>query len=321
MTDLAFPGIFQQTILLTYRAFLQRIRTPATTTGNLIMFFILGLIGASSYTSLKHFIMYKGILNGFVDSSNQDNVGVTAYLRENIMPNDQISTVLFTMLTFLGIACCVSVSILGGNERLVFFRETSTGQSVVAYFLSKVIETLTFIPIYAAAFIYVSLTAEIWFIQDTGTYYLFTVLVIIFMYAVGFLSSLLVEVNAALISLVANLMIIIFFSGLTGIGDLSGFHLGFIKCFPIFWSSQGLVTEELEHYSDIFDIARLNALTPDKINSNYGAPSADAGAGNGKGWDLGKGVGGNTGYCILALFGWYLLVLLTMKLSSFKKHR
>jgi len=187
--------------------------------------------------------------------------------------------------------------------------------------LSKVIETLTFIPIYAAAFIYVSLTAKIWFIQDTGTYYLFTVLVIIFMYAVGFLSCLLVEVNAALISLVANLMIIIFFSGLTGIGDLSGFHLGFIKCFPIFWSSQGLVTEELEHYSDIFDIARLNALTPDKINSNYGAPSADAGAGNGKGWDLGKGVGGNTGYCILALFGWYLLVLLTMKLSSFKKHR
>merc|ERR1712238_69632 len=308
MTDLAFPGMFQQTILLTYRAFLQRIRTPVTTTGNLIMFFILGNIGASSYTSSKHFIMYKGILNGFVDSSNQDNVGVTAYLRENIMPNDQISAVLSTMLNFLGIACCVSVSILGGNERLVFFRETSTGQSVVAYFLSKVIETLAFMPIYAAAFISLSSNSKAWLIQDTATYYLFTVLVMIFMYAVGFLSSLLFEVNAGLISLVANVIFNSFFSGLSiGIGTMSCFRLGFTKCFPIFWSSQGLVTEELEHYSDIFDIARLNALT-DKIDSNFGAPSVDAGAG--KGWDLGKGVGGNTGYCILALFGWYLLVLL-----------
>merc|ERR1711865_1136046 len=145
--------------------------------------------------------------NGFVDSSNQDNVGVTAYLRENIMPNDQISTVLSTMLTFLGIACCVSVSILGGNERLVFFRETSTGQSVVAYFLSKVIVTLTFIPVYAAAYIcFISMIDE-WFIQDTGTFYLFIFLTMIFMYAVGFLFSLFLQSNAGLISLVAELMI------------------------------------------------------------------------------------------------------------------
>jgi len=204
----------------------------------------------------------------------------------------------------------------------VFFRETSTGQSVVAYFLSKVIEILTFIPIYTAVFICFSLAKEEWFIQDTGTYYLFTFLTMIFMYAVGFLFSLYLESNAGLISLVTEFMILFFFSGLLfpiAISEASGFYLGCLKCFPIFWSSQGLVTEELEHYSDIFDIARLNSLT--KQISNFGEPSSDAGAGSGKGWDLGKGVGGNTGYCILALFGWYLLVLLTMKLSSFKKHR
>merc|ERR1712238_61211 len=319
MTNLALPGMFQQTILLTYRALLQRFRNPWTTASNLLTFILLGFLVTLGKS--KDAIMYNGILTGFVDSSNQDNYGITAYLRENIIPSNIIDSAVFDLLFMLAIACCVSVSILGGNERLVFFRETSTGQSVVAYFLSKVIETLTFIPIYAAAFIWLSLNAEIWFIQDTGTYYLFTALAIIFMYAVGFLSSLLVEVNAGLITLVANLMIIIFFSGIfDGIGQASGFFSGIIKCFPLFWSSQGLVTEELEQYSDIFDIARLNALF-DKINGNFGAPSVEAGAGTGKGWDLGKGVGGNTGYCILALFGWYLLVLLTMKLSSFKKHR
>merc|ERR1712238_204064 len=320
MTGLALPGMYQQTLLLTYRAFLQRIRSPMTTVSNLILFLVIGFVITMDFP--KNFTMYRGILNGFVNSSNQDNVGVTAYLRENIVPSDQISSRLILFFQTLSIACCVSVSVLGGNERHVFFRETSTGQSVVAYFLSKVIETLTFIPIYTAAFICYSLLKEEWFIQDTGTYYLFTYLVMVFMYAVGFLFSLFLESNAGLISLVTEFMIVFFFSGLLfpiAISEASGFYLGCLKCFPIFWSSQGLVTEELEHYSDIFDIARLNALT--KQISNFGAPSSDAGVGSGKGWDLGKGVGGNTGYCILALFGWYLLVLLTMKLSSFKKHR
>merc|ERR1711865_71346 len=206
---------------------------------------------------------------------------------------------------------------------LCFSVKLQLEKSVVAYFLSKVIVTLTFIPVYAAAYIcFISMIDE-WFIQDTGTFYLFIFLTMIFMYAVGFLFSLFLQSNAGLISLVAELMILIFFSGLTfplAISEASGFYLGCLKCFPIFWSSQGLITEEFEHYSDIFDIARLNALTNQK-NNKYGAPISDAGAGSGKGWDLGKGVGGNTGYCILALFGWYLLVLLTMKLSSFKKHR
>merc|ERR1712161_109804 len=321
MTDPVLPGMFQQTILLTYRAFLQRIRSPMITTVHLILFFVLG--GLEFMNVQEDFIMYKGILNGFKNSSNEDNYGVTAFLRENILPIDQISLTLSSVYIFLAMACCVSVSVLGGNERLVFFRETSTGQSVVAYFLSKVIVTLTFIPIYAAAYICFISGADEWFIQDTGSFYLFIFLTMIFMYAVGFLSSLFLQSNAGLISLVAELMILIFFSGLIfplAISEASGFYLGCLKCFPIFWSSQGLITEEFEHYSDIFDIARLNALTNQK-NNKYGAPFSDAGAGSGKGWDLGKGVGGNTGYCILALFGWYLLVLLTMKLSSFKKHR
>merc|ERR1712238_30762 len=129
-------------------------------------------------------------------------------------PSDQISGFLLGFFQIMAIACCVSVSVLGGNERHVFFRETSTGQSVVAYFLSKVIEILTFIPIYTAAFICYSLLKEEWFIQDTGTYYLFTYLVMVFMYAVGFLFSLFLESNAGLISLVTEFMIVFFFSGL-----------------------------------------------------------------------------------------------------------
>merc|ERR1712161_8788 len=321
-SDLALPGMFQQTMLLTYRAFLQRIRSPMMTVTTLLAFVVLGFALPSTATTSKNFVMYNGILEGLV-LKNQDNGGVIAYVRQNVEVIDAICIIMFFMNMCAAIACCVSVSVLGGNERLVFFRETSTGQSVVAYFLSKVIETLAFMPIYAAAFISLSSNSKALLIQDTATYYLFTVLVMIFMYAVGFLFSLFLQSNAVLISLVAELMILIFFSGLTfplAISEASGFYLGCLKCFPIFWSSQGLITEEFEHYSDIFDIARLNALTNQK-NNKYGAPISDAGAGSGKGLDLGKGVGGNTGYCILALFGWYLLVLLTMKLSSFKKHR
>merc|ERR1712238_287193 len=239
----------------TYRALLQRFRNPWTTASNLLTFILLGFLVTLGKS--KDAIMYNGILTGFVDSSNQDNYGITAYLRENIIPSNIIDFAVFDLLFMLAIACCVSVSILGGNERLVFFRETSTGQSVVAYFLSKVIETLTFIPIYTAAFICYSLLKEEWFIQDTGTYYLFTYLVMVFMYAVGFLFSLFLESNAGLISLVTEFMIVFFFSGLLfpiAISEASGFYLGCLKCFPIFWSSQGLATEELEHYSDIFDI-------------------------------------------------------------------
>merc|ERR1711865_1213867 len=55
-SDLALPGMFQQTILLTYRAFLQRIRFPATTASTLIAYLVLG--------SIMPFALYKG--NNFV---------------------------------------------------------------------------------------------------------------------------------------------------------------------------------------------------------------------------------------------------------------
>merc|ERR1712238_569767 len=42
MTNLALPGMFQQTMLLTYRAFLQRFRNPWTTASNLLTFILLG---------------------------------------------------------------------------------------------------------------------------------------------------------------------------------------------------------------------------------------------------------------------------------------
>merc|ERR1712238_228856 len=126
-SDLALPGMFQQTILLTYRAFLQRIRFPATTASTLIAYLVLG--------SIMPFAIYNGILEG-LDLESQYNGGVIAYVRQNVILENNISIVMTMLNMFAAIACCVSVSVLGGNERLVFFRETSTGQSVVAYFFA-----------------------------------------------------------------------------------------------------------------------------------------------------------------------------------------
>jgi len=317
-SDLALPGMFQQTILLTYRAFLQRIRSPMMTVSTLIAYVVLGTILPANFTSIDNFVMYNGLLEGL---ESQYNGGVIAYVRQNVKPMDNICAIMGIMNTFAAIACCVSVSILGGNERLVFFRETSTGQSVVAYFFSKVIETLAFMPLYAVAFIMVAMMFDIWFIQTIGTYYIFTILLFLSMYSIGMLCSLFF-VNAAVFSLGANLIIITVFSGVTNaIGDASSSFAKFVKCFPIFWTTQGIVTEELKQYDYIFDVAKLNEETPDSIDNALGAGSASPGAGMGKGWNLDTGVGGNIGYCIIALLGWYLLVLLTMKLSSFKKHR
>jgi len=317
-SDLALPGMFQQTILLTYRAFLQRIRSPMMTVSTLIAYVVLGTILPANFTSIDNFVMYNGLLEGL---ESQYNGGVIAYVRQNVKPMDNICAIMGIMNTFAAIACCVSVSVLGGNERLVFFRETSTGQSVVAYFFSKVIETLAFMPLYAVAFIMVAMMFDIWFIQTIGTYYIFTILLFLSMYSIGMLCSLFF-VNAAVFSLGANLIIITVFSGVTNaIGDASSSFAKFVKCFPIFWTTQGIVTEELKQYDYIFDVAKLNEETPDSIDNALGAGSASPGAGMGKGWNLDTGVGGNIGYCIIALLGWYLLVLLTMKLSSFKKHR
>jgi len=288
------------------------------TVSTLIAYVVLGTILPANFTSIDNFVMYNGLLEGL---ESQYNGGVIAYVRQNVKPMDNICAIMGIMNTFAAIACCVSVSVLGGNERLVFFRETSTGQSVVAYFFSKVIETLAFMPLYAVAFIMVAMMFDIWFIQTIGTYYIFTILLFLSMYSIGMLCSLFF-VNAAVFSLGANLIIITVFSGVTNaIGDASSSFAKFVKCFPIFWTTQGIVTEELKQYDYIFDVAKLNEETPDSIDNALGAGSASPGAGMGKGWNLDTGVGGNIGYCIIALLGWYLLVLLTMKLSSFKKHR
>jgi len=266
--------------------------------------------------------MYEGIPNGFDDSSNLDSIGAT-FVRENISPSDKITGFPFAPLgMFMAVMCYISVSVLNGNERLVFFRETSTGQSVVAYFLSKTVETMVFVPIYAAAYLLLMVNNDDMLIQSNGTFYLFTTLAIFSMFAVGYLCALLFEKNANLISLVVNLVITLSFTGIfTAPGDASSFQLGLFKCFPNFWFTQGIVTEEYEQYKSIFDITMLNSLTPGGADLGFGVRTSEAGDGMGNGYDLGQGVGGNTGYCILALFGWYLLVLLTMKMSSFKKHR
>merc|ERR1711865_972214 len=271
-----------------------------------------------------NFVMYKGILEG-LDLESQYNGGVIAYVRQNVILVNEISIVMIMLNMFAAIACCVSVSVLGGNERLVFFRETSTGQSVVAYFFAKVIETLAFMPIYAIAFIMVAMMFDIWFIQTIGTYYIFTILLFLSMYSIGMLCSLFID-NAAVFSLAFNLIIMMQFNGMDAdvpIGDASSSKENLSKCFPIFWTTQGIVTEELKQYDHIFDVAQLNEETPgkDSIDDALGAGSQSLVAGMGMGWNLDTGVGGNIGYCIIALLGWYLLVLLTMKLSSFKKHR
>jgi len=178
-------------------------------------------------------------------------------------------------------------------------------------------------PIYAIAFIMVAMMFDIWFIQTIGTYYIFTILLFHSMYTIGMLCSLFF-VNAGVYSLGANLIILSYCSGLANaIGDASSTMARFVKCFPMFWTTQGFVTEELKQYDSIFDVAQLNEETPDRnsVDDSLGAGSQSHVAGMGKGWNLDTGVGGNIGYCIIALLGWYLLVLLTMKLSSFKKHR
>merc|ERR1712238_365090 len=320
-SDLALPGMFQQTILLTYRAFLQRIRFPATTASTLIAYLVLGSIMPFALYKGNNFVMYNGILEG-LDLESQYNGGVIAYVRQNVILENNICTIMIMLNMFAAIACCVSVSVLGGNERLVFFRETSTGQSVVAYFFAKVIETLAFMPIYAVAFIMVAMMYDTGFIQTIGTYYIFTILLFLSMYSIGMLCSLFF-MNAAVYALGLNLLIMLQFSGIAPIGDASSSYAKFVKCFPIFWTTQGTVTEELQQYDHIFDVAQLNAETPDRdsVDMTLGAGSQSHTAGLGKGWNLDTGVDGNIGYCFIALLGWYLLVLLTMKLSSFKKHR
>merc|ERR1712238_548452 len=296
-SDLALPRMFQQTILLTYRAFLQRIRSPMMTVSILIAYVILGTILPPSLSSIDEYVMYDGILKG-LDIDNEDNIGVIAYWRQHFKPMDNIGGILFGVYIFAAIACCVSVSVLGGNERLVFFRETSTGQSVVAYFFAKVIETLAFMPIYAIAFIMVAMMFDIWFIQTIGTYYIFTILLFHSMYTIGMLCSLFF-VNAAVFSLAFN-MIIMQFSGMgpdVPIGDASSSKEILLKCFPIFWTTQGIVTEELKQYDHIFDVAQMNEETPgkDSIDDALGAGSQSPVAGMGMGWNLDTGVGGNIG--------------------------
>merc|ERR1712238_398399 len=78
------------------------------TTVHLILFFVLG--GLVVMDVQEDFIMYKGILNGFKNSSNEDNYGVTAFLRENILPIDQISITLYNVFTTLAIALCFSIT-------------------------------------------------------------------------------------------------------------------------------------------------------------------------------------------------------------------
>merc|ERR1712238_460043 len=270
------------------------------------------------------FVMYDGILKG-VDIDNEDNIGVKAYWSQHFKPMDNIGFVIGFTSLFSAIACCVSVSVLGGNERLVLFRETSTGQSVVAYFFSKVIETLAFMPIYAIAFIMVAMMYDIWFIQTIGTYYIFTILLFLFMFSIGMLCSLFF-VNAAVYSLAFNVLIGLLFSGMdpdTPIGDMSSTKENLSKCFPSFWTTQGIITQEMKQYDYNFDVAKLNEATPGRnsVDDALGAGSQSPIAGMGMGWNLDTSVGGNIGYCIIALLGWYPLVLLTMKLSSFKKHR
>jgi hypothetical protein len=92
-----------------------------------------------------------------------------------------------------------------GQERVVFFRETAVGQSLLSYWAAKALETLLWLPIFTCAFVVLGYSSDAWLIQPLNTYW-------------GFL--------------------FLAMAGFSGFGTSSGAQT-FTNFWFIFWSTQG----------------------------------------------------------------------------------
>lgn len=117
-------------------------------------------------------------------------------------------------------------------------------------------ETLIWLPIYTSAFILLGYSLDAWFLQPLQFYWLFIILDLVGFYGVGFVCSLLVGPrSAALLALVFNVIVCIMFSGtINAFGEASTGFQKYVVCWFIFWSTQGLVSEEYNQCRYNFDV-------------------------------------------------------------------
>ena len=309
------PGRLKQTQLLFKRAVLQRLRTPFSTVLNIILMVVAG--GILPALVPEDVTLYVGI-----PKSLEGNETTEAYLRQNVKPVDAIPGILLNIYIFMLMVSCLSVNVLGG-ERTVFYRDTATGQYVVSYWLAKTTEILLWLPVYTSSFVLLGYSSPAWLLQSLGRYWIFLFLDLVGFYGIGIISSLLVgSGSAALLALVFGIIVAILFSGLVNAyGDAGEGYQNFIACWFLFWSTQGLCSEEYNQYRYAFDVERLNDETPDKLDFDFGLGEQSVGAGVGMGFDLSSSFARNVGLCALTAFIWHLIVLWTLKTKDHKKHR
>ena len=94
---------------------------------------------------------------------------------------------------------------------------------------------------------------------------------------------------------------------------------GFLNGWFLFWSTQGIVSEEYDQYRYAFDVDFLNQQTLNNIV--FGSGSQSVGAGLGKGFDLSTSLARNILFCALTACAWHLIVLWTLKTREHRKHR
>ena len=223
------PGVLMQSILLFKRACLQRVRTPNVTVLNIVLMALAGSVLPGLVPDDA--TLYVGIPRSLVESNNDG--GYDAYLRQNVNPVDAVPGILINVWLFLLIVSCLSVNVLGGNERLVFFRETANGQSVFSYWIAKTMETILWLPAYTSGFVLLGYSSDAWLLQPMSSYWVFTFFTLVGLYGFGMVSSLLVGAgSAALLSLVFGIIVCISFSGaVNAYGDAPSGYQKFIN----FW--------------------------------------------------------------------------------------
>jgi len=231
------PGFMRQTQLLFKRASIQRLRTPFSSLLIIVLMVAAGSVLPSLVDDDAH--LYVGIPLSLEEGGTPQE----AYLRQNVTPMDFIPGILQTIYMFLLMVSCLSVNLFGA-ERVVFFRETATGQYVSAYWFAKTLEIFIWLPIFISAFNLLSYSDDAWLLQPLRRYWLFMFFNLVGFYGFGMLASLLVgPASAALLSLVFGVIVVIMFSGtISAFGDASKGMQNFITCWFMFWSTQGLVS-------------------------------------------------------------------------------
>lgn len=310
------PGFFKQTQLLLKRTMIQRLRNPSGTVINIVLMLFAGSIIPGLVPD--DVTLYVGIPNNTNETTSAQN----AYFRQNVNPVDAIPGLLGSLYFFILIVSCLSVNVLG-VERTVFFRDSSSGQLVFAYWIAKTFEALAWLPIYTAAFVVLGYSSDAWLLQPMSKYYAFLLFDLVGFFGFGMLTSLLVGPgSAALMALVFGLVVSISFSGTgTAFGDMSPGMQGFTQCWFLFWSTQGISSAEYDMYTYAFDIERLNAETPESLSSDFGEGASVVGAGVGKGFDLSDSYSKNLGMCAVTAFIWHIVVLWVLKTKDYKKQR